>query len=91
MANVELISTENLLPQRCAAAFRNEAVCETFRQLEAYPHDPSRFNASLQRVELGELMLARAVAGQPGAAFTDTRAGPTSRSSACTCRRAATA
>ena len=60
MSHVESISTESLPPQR-RAAFWNEAVCETFTQLEAHPYDLPRFNASLQRVELGELTLARAL------------------------------
>ena len=60
MSNIESISTENLPPQR-RAAFWNEAVCETFTQLEAHPYDPPQFNASLQRVDLGEMTLARAL------------------------------
>jgi AraC family transcriptional activator of tynA and feaB len=73
MANIQSISTENLPPQR-RAAFWNEAVCETFTQLEARPYDPPQFNASLQRIDLGELTLARALSRPSLLRHSETRA-----------------
>ena len=60
MTFIQSISTDGL-PAHRRTAFWNEAVCETFTQLEARPHDPLRFSASLQRIDLGEVTLARAV------------------------------
>lgn len=60
MAIVQSISTDNL-PAHRRVAFWSEAVCEAFTQLEAEAHDPGRFSASLLRVDMGELTLARAI------------------------------
>lgn len=72
MTIVQSISTDGL-PAHRRTAFWNEAVCETFTQLEARPHDPSQFSASLRRVDLGDLTLARAVSKPSVLAHTEAR------------------
>jgi len=73
MAFVQSISTDGVPPHK-RVAFWSEAVCEAFTQLEARPNDPQQFSASLQRIDMGELTLARAVSRPAVVRHTEARA-----------------
>lgn len=72
MTIVQSISTDGL-PAHRRTAFWNEAVCETFTQLEAHPRDPLDFSASLRRVDLGAITMARAVSRAAVVVHTEAR------------------
>jgi len=71
--HVESFSTAVVPPSR-RSAFWNDAVCRVFTQLDARPRDSYGFNASLQRVDLEDLSLSRAVSTACRLQHTDVRA-----------------
>lgn len=72
MGSIESISTTCLPPPR-RASFWNEAISRAFTQLEARPNSTDAFNASLQRVEVGDYSIARAVSSPCQVRHTEMR------------------